>query len=110
VRRKTGYSESHIAFNGLVEGKSYWFVDSLLSSGATLKAAMLALRMAGAKTGGSVFLISKMREEEALKLAQMMKAPMFSLLTLQILSAEQETGGEARGFRIRVSDGFQVRA
>lgn len=108
VRRKTGYSESHIAFNGLEEGRSYWFVDSLLSTGATLRSAMLALNLANAKLGGAVFLVSKMEEEAAAKLAEAVGHPLVALLTLTLVSAAEETGGEARGYRLRVSDGFQV--
>jgi adenine phosphoribosyltransferase len=110
VRRKTAYSEANISFNGLAEGMTYWFVDTLLSSGATLKATMLAVKLAGARLGGSVFLVSKMDEAAAQKLAQMTGAPMWALLTLSVVNAASETGGEARGFRVRVSDGFAVRA
>src|SRR5690349_10347550 len=109
VRRKTGYSESNLSFNGLEEGKTYWFVDSLLSSGATLKAAMLAIKLAGAKFGGSVILVSKMDEAGAQKLAQMTAAPLYALVTLSVVNAASETGGEARGFRVRVADGFSVK-
>lgn len=110
VRRKTSYSEANLSFNGLVEGKTYWFVDTLLSSGATLKASMLAMKLAGAKLGGCVFLVSKMDEAGAQKLAGMTGAPMWTLLTLSVMNAATESGGEARGFRVRVSDGFAVRA
>jgi adenine/guanine phosphoribosyltransferase-like PRPP-binding protein len=109
VRRKTGYSESNLSFNGLDEGKTYWFVDSLFSSGATLKAAMLALKLAGAKLGGSVFLVSKMDEAGAQKLSQMTGAPLWGLVTLSIMDASAQTGGEAHGFRVRVTDGFSVK-
>ena len=110
VRRKTAYSEANLSFNGLVEGKTYWFVDTLLSSGATLKAAMLAIKLAGARLGGTVILVSKMDEAAAQKLAAMTGAPLWALLTLSVVNAASETGGEARGFRVRVSDGFAVRA
>ena len=110
VRRKTLYSEANLSFNGLTEGKTYWFVDTLLSSGATLKAAMLAIKLAGAKLGGTVILVSKMDEAAGQKLAQMTGAPMWALLTLSVMNAASETGGEARGYRVRVSDGFAVRA
>lgn len=110
VRRKTAYSEANLSFNGLSEGKTYWFVDTLLSSGATLKAAMLAVKLAGARLGGSVFLVSKMDEAGAQKLASMTGAPMWALLTLSVVNVAAESGGEARGFRVRVSDGFAVRA
>lgn len=110
VRRKTGYSESHVSFNGLEEGKTYWFVDSLLSTGATLRSAMLALNLAEARLGGAVFLVSKMDEEEAAKLAEAVSHPLVALLTLKVVSGVEETGGEARGYRLRVSDGFKVRA
>jgi adenine phosphoribosyltransferase len=110
VRRKTLYSEANLSFNGLTEGKTYWFVDTLLSSGATLKAAMLAIKLAGAKLGGTAILVSKMDEAAAQKLAQMTGAPMWALLTLSVINAASETGGEARGYRVRVSDGFSVRA
>ena len=110
VRRKTSYSEANLSFNGLGEGKTYFFVDTLLSSGATLKASMLAIKSAGAKLGGSVFLVSKMDEAAAQKLASMTGAPMWALLTLSVVNVASETGGEARGYRVRVSDGFAVRA
>ncbi len=110
VRRKTGYSESHISFNGLQEGKHYWFVDSLLSTGATLRSTMLALNLAGAKMAGAVFLVSKQDEAEAAKLSAAVGAPLIALLTLKVVSGAEQTGGEARGYRLRVSDGFQVRA
>ena len=110
VRRRTAYSEANLSFNGLEEGKNYWFVDTLLSTGSTLKASMLALKLAGAKVGGSVFLVSKMAEAQALKLSQMTSSPIFALLTLQVLDAAKESGGEAHGYRVRVSDGFHVRA
>jgi adenine/guanine phosphoribosyltransferase-like PRPP-binding protein len=110
VRRKTLYSEANLSFNGLTEGQTYWFVDTLLSSGATLKAAMLAIKLAGAKLGGTVILVSKMDEAAAQKLAQMTGAPLWALLTLSVINAASETGGEARGYRVRVSDGFAIRA
>lgn len=110
VRRRTSYSESNLAFNGLTEGKTYWFVDSLFSTGATLKATMLALKLAGATIGGSVFLISKMDEAGTAKLVEIIKSPIYALLTLSVVNAEKETGGEAHGYRVRVSDGFHVRA
>jgi adenine phosphoribosyltransferase len=110
VRRKTGYSESHISFNGLQEGHNYWFVDSLLSTGATLRSTMLAVNLAGAKLAGAVFLVSKMDEPEAEVLAKAVGAPLVALLTLKVVSGAEQTGGEARGYRLRVSDGFQVRA
>lgn len=110
VRRRTAYSEANLSFNGLEEGKTYWFVDSLFSSGATLKASMLAIKLAGARLGGSVFLVSKMNEEGAQKVVAMTGAPMWTLLTLSVANVESESGGEARGYRVRVSDGFAVRA
>ncbi|HEX9709702.1 MAG TPA: phosphoribosyltransferase family protein [Candidatus Thermoplasmatota archaeon] len=110
VRRKTGYSESHIAFNGLQEGRTYWFVDSLLSTGATLRATMLALNLAGAKIGGAVFLVSKIEEKETAPITESVHGPVVALLTLKVVNAAEQTGGEARGYRLRVSDGFQVRA
>ena len=109
VRRKTSYSEANLSFNGLMEGQSYWFVDTLLSSGATLKAAMLAMKLAGAKLGGSVFLVSKMDDAAAQKLARMTAAPLWALLTLSVVDAKAETAGEAHGFRVRVADGFAVK-
>jgi adenine phosphoribosyltransferase len=110
VKRRTGYSETNLSFNGLQEGKTYWFVDSLFSTGATLKATMLATKLANARIGGSVFLVSKMDEEGAAKLVEMTKAPIFAMLSLAVINAAKETGGEAHGFRVRVSDGFHVRA
>jgi hypothetical protein len=50
-----------------------------------------------------------MDEAAAQKLAQMTGAPMWALLTLSVVNAASETGGEARGFRVRVADGFSVR-
>ena len=55
-------------------------------------------------------LVSKMDDAGAQKLASMTGAPMFALLSLSVVNAASETGGEARGFRVRVSDGFAVRA
>ncbi len=110
VRRKTGYDESHISFNGLQEGKTYWFVDSLLSTGATLRATMLALNLAGAKIGGAICLVSKMDEKEAAPLVEAVNVPLIALLALKVVAGPEETGGEAPGYRLRVSDGFQLRA
>ncbi len=109
VRRRTGYSETNLSFNGLEEGKTYWFVDSIISTGATLKASMLAMKLAGARLGGCVFLVTKGDEAATEKLAKMTGAPIFALLSLAVLDAKSETGGEVRGFRVRVSDGFSVR-
>jgi adenine/guanine phosphoribosyltransferase-like PRPP-binding protein len=110
VRRKTGYDESHISFNGLQEGKSYWFVDSLLSGGGTLRAAMLALNLAAAKMAGALFLVSKMGEKRATELAELTNAPLVAVLHIDVVRAADATGGEARGYRLRVSDGFKLRA
>lgn len=109
VRRKTPYSESHVSFNGLEEGKTYWFLDSLLASGGTLRAAVLALNMAGARMGGAVFLVSKLGEEQARKLTDLTKAPIVAVFHVEVVSAATATGGEARGYRVRVSDGFTIR-
>ena len=109
VRRRTAYSESNLSFNGLEEGKTYWFVDSIISTGATLKASMLAMKLAGARLGGCVFLVTKSDEPATEKLAKMMGAPIFALLALAVVDAKSESGGELRGFRVRVSDGFSVK-
>ena len=108
VRRRTAYSEANLSFNGLQEGKNYWFVDTLLSTGSTLKASMLAIKLAGAKVGGAVFLVSKMDEAQGLKLSQITGSPIFCLLTLAVMDASKESAGEAHGYRVRVSDGFHV--
>lgn len=109
VRRRTGYSESNLSFNGLEEGKTYWFVDSIISTGATLKASMLAMKLAGGRLGGCVFLVTKGDEATTEKLVKMTGAPIWALLSLSVVDAKSQTAGEVRGFRVRVADGFAVK-
>lgn len=110
VRRRTAYSETNLSFNGLEEGRSYWFIDTLLSTGATLKSSMLALKLANAKVAGAAFLVSKMNEDQAQQLADLTGIEIKSLLALATLKVENGEGGAGHGYDVRVSDGFVVRA
>lgn len=67
VKQVTGYSKSDLYLNDVKSGDRVVFVDDVISTGGTLKAAIQALRSAGAKVVDILIVFDKMKDKRGLE-------------------------------------------